>query len=69
LRPQPLPYRAELRLLPELATLADLAEWLLLPPFGTAVELNGQVVRKAEYAGCPLKDQDRLEVVRLVGGG
>jgi thiamine biosynthesis protein ThiS len=33
------------------------------------VELNGQVVRKAEYPGCPLRDGDRLEVVRLVGGG
>jgi len=54
---------------PELGTLADLAEWLMLPAFGSAVELNGQVVRKAEYAASPLKDRDRLEVVRLVGGG
>jgi thiamine biosynthesis protein ThiS len=54
---------------PEFTQVADLAAWLELPPFGSAVELNGQVVRKAEYPGCPLRDGDRLEVVRLVGGG
>jgi len=54
---------------PELATVADLAAWLELPAFGSAVELNGRVVRKAEYAATPLAEGDRLEVVRLVGGG
>lgn len=54
---------------PALATVADLARWLDLPPFGSAVELNGQVVRKAEYAESRLRDGDHLEVVRLVGGG
>ena len=54
---------------PVLATVADLAQWLELPAFGSAVELNGLVVRKAEYADCPLAAGDRLEVVRLVGGG
>ena len=54
---------------PDLATVADLAAWLELPAFGSAVELNGTVVRKAEYAATPLAEGDRLEVVRLVGGG
>ena len=54
---------------PELATVEELAQWLLLPSFGSAVELNGVVVRKAEYPERPLKDGDRLEVIRLVGGG
>ena len=54
---------------PELASVADLAQWMLLPPFGSAVELNGEVVRKVDYAASPLKELDRLEVVRLVGGG
>lgn len=54
---------------PELGTVADLARWLELPSFGSAVELNGAVVRKAEHASTPLKAGDRLEVVRLVGGG
>jgi thiamine biosynthesis protein ThiS len=54
---------------PEMATVAELAAWLELPAFGSAVELNGEVVRKAEHAATPLRDGDRLEVVRLVGGG
>lgn len=54
---------------PELGTIAELAAWLNLPSFGSAVELNGAVVRKADHAATPLKEGDRLEVVRLVGGG
>ena len=48
---------------PALATLADLAA------FGSAIELNGEVVRRADHAATPLREGDRLEVVRLVGGG
>jgi len=54
---------------PDLGTLADLAEWLMLPAFGSAVELNGEVVRKVNYPNTYLKTKDRLEVIRLVGGG
>lgn len=59
----------EAREAPALATVADLARWLELPAFGSAVELNGAVVRRAEHAATPLREGDRLEVVRLVGGG
>lgn len=59
----------EARETPALATVADLARWLELPAFGSAVELNGTVVRKADHAATPLAEGDRLEVVRLVGGG
>ena len=34
-----------------------------------AVEINGQIVPKAEYAGTLLKDGDVVEVVSYVGGG
>lgn len=54
---------------PELATVADLASWLELPAFGSAVELNGRVVRRSDHAATPLRPGDVLEVVRLVGGG
>lgn len=54
---------------PELANVAELAAWLGLPSFGSAVELNGTVVRRVEHGAALLKDGDRLEVVRLVGGG
>jgi thiamine biosynthesis protein ThiS len=51
------------------ATVADLATWLELPVFGSAIELNGEVIRRSEHATTSLKEGDRLEVVRLVGGG
>jgi len=54
---------------PTLSTVAELAAWLQLPAFGTAVELNGEVIRRSEHQATALKDGDRLEVVRLVGGG
>jgi sulfur carrier protein len=59
----------ECRETPALQTVADLAAWLGLPAFGSAVELNGEVIRRAKHAATPLKEDDRLEVVRLVGGG
>ncbi len=59
----------ESRETPDLGTVADLAAWLELPAFGSAVELNGQVIRRANHAATPLQEDDRLEVVRLVGGG
>lgn len=34
-----------------------------------AVELNGEIVPKAEYANTVLKDGDIVEVVSFVGGG
>jgi thiamine biosynthesis protein ThiS len=54
---------------PMLETVADLAAWLRLPAFGSAIELNGEVIRRADHPSTPLKEGDRLEVVRLVGGG
>ena len=54
---------------PALSSVAELAAWLQLPTFGAAVELNGEVIRRAEHSATTLKDGDRLEVVRLVGGG
>ncbi|PYG88731.1 sulfur carrier protein [Ruminiclostridium sufflavum DSM 19573] len=34
-----------------------------------AVELNGDIVPKAEYAGVLLSEKDSVEVVSFVGGG
>ena len=57
------------REVPALATVADLTAWLDLPSFGTAIELNGAVIRGAEHQSTPLREGDRLEIVKLVGGG
>jgi sulfur carrier protein len=34
-----------------------------------AVERNGEIVKRARYGETPLADGDRLEIVRMVGGG
>lgn len=34
-----------------------------------AVELNGRIIKKDEYASTLLNDGDKIEVVNFVGGG
>jgi len=36
---------------------------------GIAVELNREIVPKRLHAETPLKEGDRIEIVRMVGGG
>ena len=50
-------------------SLADLITQLDLPVARIAVELNREVVRRSEWSGTMLKDEDRIEVVHFVGGG
>lgn len=50
-------------------TLPALIESLSLAPERIAVELNGEVVRRAEWPGVTLDEGDRVEVVHFVGGG
>ena len=51
------------------ATLPALIESLSLAPERIAVELNGEVVRRAEWPRVTLNEGDRVEVVHFVGGG
>ena len=50
-------------------TLAGLLQELDASGPGVAVERNQEVVRKTDYQAVVLADGDRVEVVRLVGGG
>jgi sulfur carrier protein len=50
-------------------TLPDLVESLSLAPERIAIEVNGEVVRRAEWPRVTLKEGDRIEVVHFVGGG
>ncbi len=36
---------------------------------GVAVAVNGEVVPRSEWSSTPLSEQDRVEVLRAVGGG
>lgn len=53
----------------ELTTVAALLAELELAPERTAVERNGQLVRRVEHASVALAPGDALEIVTLVGGG
>jgi thiamine biosynthesis protein ThiS len=59
----------ELHRLPAGATLLDLVTGLGRDPRTVAVERNGEIVRRAEYAATMLAAGDRLEVVHFVQGG
>ena len=57
------------REVPEGTTIAALLHELGVNQPHVAVEVNLQVVPRAEHAEAMLHDGDRLEVVTLVGGG
>ena len=50
-------------------TVADLLAELEVLPKHVAVEVNLELVPRARHAEHSLRDNDRLEVVTLVGGG
>ncbi|HKD12083.1 MAG TPA: sulfur carrier protein ThiS [Thermoanaerobaculia bacterium] len=51
------------------ASVAALLETLSVSSPRVAVELNSEIVPKAEYATTMLGEGDELEVVEFVGGG
>jgi thiamine biosynthesis protein ThiS len=55
--------------LSEGSTVASLLDELGLDRQRVAVERNGDIVRREDYASTPLGEGDRLEVVHFVGGG
>ncbi len=59
----------EEREIPEQLTLADLIQHLSLAPERLAIELNREVVRRADWASIKLSENDRIEIVHFVGGG
>lgn len=50
---------------PLLAYLAQLG----VDPRAVAVELNGRILERDEYAASTLGEGDQVEIVRMVGGG
>lgn len=55
--------------LPASITLTELVEHLALAAERLAIELNRQVVRRADWQQTLLKENDRVEIVHFVGGG
>jgi len=50
-------------------SLAELIEQLGMKSDRVAVELNREIVARAQWIETQLKDGDRLEIVHFVGGG
>ena len=50
-------------------SLAELITQLDLPATRIAVELNRAVVRRNDWSGTMLNEDDRVEIVHFVGGG
>jgi thiamine biosynthesis protein ThiS len=59
----------EQREVPDGLSLEGLVEWLELPADRIAIERNLEVVKRADWNETRLENGDRLEMVRLVGGG
>lgn len=55
--------------LDEGTNLSSLVQQLALAPERVAVELNREVVRRADWPTTQLADGDRVEIVHFVGGG
>lgn len=50
-------------------TVQDLLDELGIESGRVAVEVNLNIVKKADYAASKLKDGDNVEIVNFVGGG
>lgn len=50
-------------------TVVDLLESLGIDPKRVAVELNMEILPKAEYSEKAIADGDKIEIVHFVGGG
>ncbi len=59
----------EEREISEKITLAELIQILELPSERVAVELNREVVRRANWQNTQLNENDQIEIVHFVGGG
>jgi sulfur carrier protein len=51
------------------ATVASVVETVTEAPSGVAVALNGEIVRRADWAATTVTEADRLEVLTAVQGG
>lgn len=59
----------EPRPVPDESTVATLLRLLDAPRDGVAVAVNGEVVPRTRHDERRLADDDRVEVIRAVGGG
>ena len=59
----------ENREVPENLSLQQFISYLNLAPERIAIEVNHDLVRRADWPATVLKEGDRVEIVHFVGGG
>ncbi|MDH3329689.1 MAG: sulfur carrier protein ThiS [Desulfobulbaceae bacterium] len=59
----------EQRTVEEKSTLTDLAASLDLDPQTLVAEINGRIIEHNNFINRELRDGDRVELIRFVGGG
>jgi sulfur carrier protein len=59
----------DIKELPDGATIDALLEMLSIKALGIAVEVNREIVPKRLLSVTALKEDDAVEIVRMVGGG
>jgi thiamine biosynthesis protein ThiS len=59
----------ETRAVPEVPNILELIRYLNIAENGIAVELNKNIIRRRNWENTPVRNQDKLEIVQLVGGG
>jgi thiamine biosynthesis protein ThiS len=50
-------------------SVADYLRQIGINPLAVAVERNGLVVKRDQFEAIPIAEGDRLEIVRMMGGG
>jgi len=55
--------------LPEGVTVSGLVSLKGINPDTVIVEHNGSLLKKDDWSGIALKENDRIEILRFVGGG
>lgn len=53
----------------EATTVSGLLHELDIKPHGIAIEVNLEIVSKSKFTETLLKNGDKIEIVRMVGGG
>ena len=53
----------------DLATLQELIAFKNLPEQRIVVEVNGNLIKRGEWERTILQEDDRVEILRFVGGG
>ena len=59
----------EEKILQQPSTLTSLLTQLGYRPQLVAVELNGSIIKQADFSATAITDADKLEIVSFVGGG